>query len=925
MSRTSSALRRLSVPVLVASMLATGLGGVANAASGVPNGTLTLTATPPSQTIGDGGSTINATYNQGSASGAAGALVQALTFTASGSAKFANGTNTTTCTTAAAGDNGICSSTALKDTVSEAVTVTVTDSTDVTVPAATITVNVAGLHFTNCAQTGANTAGNCVTQAAAGQVQTASTTYLQNGVGKDGVTVTFTIANVVAVPAGTEGQFTATQPAGTSFFSSSQVVCTTSGGGKCSVTYIDNNNASHADTLTATTSNEGGTYPHSTAVQTVNIVPSTTPGRIIETGSTLIEPAVGGTAGVAQPGDAVQKQYTLYSTCTTAPADYTCQGTALAGVSVNLSVDHGFFTPNCTSADVSATTNYANCSFSPAPAVGGAVGNLVNSGATKTVTTGANGVFTVTLGIARDSAFDDAGLVSAVVSGVAAGSSSTLPTTNTGNGTANQTCTTTTAGCPNATAWSTKTTPLNGGTVSFKAVDGNSIAGTPNHVPTTQARVYVVQATDQFGNLTNDAADPNAITLAAKGQPELWKCGSYTTTNPCSGLNTVGGAIASDSNGVQTRTYATVTPSYNALFDSAGVTTQQRYEAASSIAGTQTDTATWKAPVTTFNTFAPATASAPAVVTYAQTTATKTATVVFDFYVQNAQPVVTFATTPSNSVSTGTTATVSATVKDQFGAPIQGANVQFIRSGNNDSSCTPTYPYGYTQSTNAQGMAGFSFTCNTAGTSNVSIIVSDGSGNELARGTQSVTFGPGTPGTGSVPSLATSANYIVVGQSVNATVTGTPGELVQLLGANNQNKTFVVFRQANIGSNGTVTFFNIAPKVNSYVQARTVEGASNTRAIGVRPIIHMTATLVGTNTGVFTGTVAPGPAGRIVTIYYVTPNGVFPAINTTVDSNGNYRATRTFVHKTRLLFVALTRPDNYNISNRSEIRTFTTR
>jgi hypothetical protein len=92
-------------------------------------------------------------------------------------------------------------------------------------------------------------------------------------------------------------------------------------------------------------------------------------------------------------------------------------------------------------------------------------------------------------------------------------------------------------------------------------------------------------------------------------------------------------------------------------------------------------------------------------------------------------------------------------VKDQNGNPVQGDQVQFIRSGPNPNGtdCTATSTPGPNQpgalTTNSSGQAGFSFTCNTAGTQQVTIIVSDPSGNELARGTQTVTFTQGgSPG-----------------------------------------------------------------------------------------------------------------------------------------------------------------------------------
>ena len=522
------------------------------------------------------------------------------------------------------------------------------------------------------------------------------------------------------------------------------------------------------------------------------------------------------------------------------------------------------------------------------------------------------------MGIARDSGLDDNGILPFSISATAPGASAPLVANYSGNGTAGQNCATTptNGGCPVLLTWSTQNTPYNGGGLTLKAVDGNVISGNPNHVPTTQTRTYIVQATDQFGNLTSDAGDPNPITLAATGNPDLYKCGSYSGSTPCTGATTAGSSTATDGSGVQTRTYSPVSASYNGLFNSTGGTVQERYNAfaLNGTAGTQTDTATWKAPVTTFNTFFAATATNPAVATYATTaTATKTAAVVFDFYVQSAQPVVTFATTPGNTVNTGTTVTVSATVKDQFGQPIKNANVQFIRSGNNDSSCTPTYPNGYGQQTNSDGKAGFSFTCNQAGTSNVSIIVSDNSGVELARGTQAVTFTGAN--TGQRGALTLSTHAINVGQAAVVTLTGTPGQAYTLYALTRPGTSYVAVRNGTFPSSGSVSY-SIRPRGNTRLFVRTSGGDSATDAVSVRPAMSLAGSVAG-KTVTFTGTIVPGHGNVAVRIFTVK-NGTTTLVATgRTGSDGHYSIVHTFAGAGAVTFIAQTLSDGQNLSTQS--------
>ena len=752
------------------------------------NGTLAITPNPaygtatPDPTLGpppanpsNTGQTPDqtVTYTPGSGSPVANRGAQTITITVGGSAKIVapGGAQTATTFTIAAGAKSATCVTdavahtckfAVSDTASEAVTVTASDSTDTTTPSTNATDNFAGLWFTNCPQTAPDTSGaggNCVSQQAANSSHTYTVKYSEAGTAVAGRTVSFALAT-----SGANSAFAASQPSGTTFQTGTTAVCTTAPDGTCGVTLSANAAATGTADITATTSNVAP-YPGSVAGQRVNFVATTTPGRLVQIGETPIRPDSQADA-VNEPGDAVQVVYELDSQCTVAAGQNGCAGNPLANTSVTLTTDHGFFTPNCISSDISATNNYANCTFNATPAAGTKVGDLKSLGTSTTVTTGANGRVTVTLGIGKDAAFDQNGGLTGTVTGSSGGSSfaETQPGNSTQGVGSNPACTAPSAGvpeagCPQGTVWTTKARPLNGAAVSIVSIPATSSEAAlsdtkDNNVPINNAnvRVVVLHLTDQFGNLTSGGTGANAgVTLASTGVGDLLHCATYSNTSNCATTNTSSGdatasTITSDSSGVQTRTYTHVVGSYLSPFTSTGGQAQERYEAinTANTEGKQTIKAAWNAPVNTFNTFA---AGPPAVATYKAAAAAVTDTVVINWFKQTAQPVVTFSTTPSNTVKAGTVVTVSATVKDQFGNPIQGDFVQFIRSGpqtQNGTSCSATNGNALT---NASGQAGFSFTCTNPSQQVVTIIVNDGafSGNEVARGTQTINFTGATP------------------------------------------------------------------------------------------------------------------------------------------------------------------------------------
>jgi hypothetical protein len=772
------------------------------------------------------------------------------------------------------------------DSISEAVTVTAGQaSPDLNSQSATATVNFAGLFWANCSGNQQNTAANCATQQGAGTTATYTITYQEAGQPAVNRAIQFTIT-------GANGNvFPVSQPTNTSATNATTAQCTTNAQGQCQVSVASSGSATNSDTIVAKTQNTLP-YPASEADQKITNVPNATPGRFVLTGNpTLVAPGTQVDA-VNEPGDVVQNTFTLFNCqANTTTGSNTCIGqTALAGQSVTLTVDHGFFTPLCTSA-VGPTTSYANCTFNTTPASGTKVGDLKNLGTSMTATTNAQGQVTVALAIARDTAFDQNGSLTATVTAVASGVTLT-ESAGPGNSPSGTTCNAVNnnpqPGCPTGTVWTTNAQPLNGASVKIVSIPASSSeatltdGSTTNNVPNNQFRVVTVALTDQFGNLTSGAVPGNAtgVTLVKTGVGDLLHCTGWTSTNTCTGPGTgqnnpSGGnsANTTDSSGVTTTTFKDVRGSYLSQFTSAGTSniTQDRYlstpcafQAAGATCvvsgtnkaqtGTQTLTATWKAPTTTFNTFTAGSANNPAVATYTASTATMTDAVTINYFAQTAQAVVTFTTTPSNTVSAGTVVTVSATVKDQFGNPIAGDFVQFIRSGpnpNNGTDCTANSNTngnnGQGTATNAQGQAGFSFTCNTPGQQLVTIVVTDANGNELARGTQTINFTNGTPGGGGPVGInSPSNNGAAAGSTFVLTGTAPAGAVVTLTGVDFRNGTHTL-GTATADSNGKWTFTTTAIFFNTTVTASAPTSGgtatSNTIIVAVSQVftgVHFT-------------------------------------------------------------------------------------
>ena len=815
----------------------------------------------------------------------------------------------------------------------------------------------------------------CTTQ---GQINTNVTltfTYTEGGAPVAGRSLDFTLSN----RAGTTANFPAGQPAGTSsnpgtagVVAGQTAQCSTGTNGQCQVTVTDTV-AEAGVTVTATERSTGTTANERVDFRTFSVAPA----RLDQVARVTVAPESSTAAGAPanatappapSPGRPVQLTYQLTDSngnCNnglpagTASNATTCTGTPLAATPVTLKVDQqAFFTPNCQLKDTNGTPqratagtatapastgtlsapDYRGCSFTGTPTNGAPVTALTSQGQSLAVVTDLNGQFTVTVADGRDIGFDDDGNVAVSLTATASGVSVSPRNAGTGATTA-PACATTpaTAGCNAAPlVFTTRGMAVNGSTVAIVPVDGTTFAAGTNNVPTVQTRTFVLQVKDQYGNLTQGSGGAgestgtarNDLSLVKTGQGDVVFCGrgTSTATNPCHGddgpTNTT-----PENNGTTTDTFAGLRGSFTNLLE------QERFQSDfGDTVGTQVLTATWIAPVTNYlvspQPAAPAAPRTNLIDGFDQTkTSTQTDTVTLNFYVQ--QPTnITFDTTPaSGTAAAGTVVTVSANVKDQFMQPVPNASVQFFRSGTSNN-CTATASngtgFGGGFQTNAAGRAGFSFACQDASTQNVTIIVSDSTGNELGRGLKTITFtsNGGTPnggGTGDATFIL-GTHVIAAGQTTKVVVTGTPGDNVNLFvkGAGASVYTLLVTLHPNASGVAAQT---VSPGTNSTYYIQNAKGSSATQSLQVKAVLTIVPKVTG-RTVTFSGHVAPSVIGRTVTIYYTVGGGhVQKAASGTVGKGGNYHITHTFTSAQTISAFAETSTDSKNFAGRSSTKT----
>jgi hypothetical protein len=621
-----------------------------------------------------------------------------------------------------------------------------------------------------CPQNTVDATTNCVSQAPVTSPSLVTVQFLQGGFEDEGYELVATVDNGAT--------FTADQPDGSTQESAQQASCETNSAGECTFSVVD---SSHESVDFNVSRSQDAGAPTPSADELLDFVSgSTLPARIDLLSAQMLAPSVQGTAAQsAEPGDAIQLKYQVSGGCAPTGGNVNCTGTPWANAPVTLSVDHGFFTPNCEQTQSDDPTQlvfnvYGKCVFSSAPVAGAEVGYLANLGMTKSVVTNSVGQFVVTIGIGFDFGFDDNGIV---VAHVRAGSlPSEIPgqrTSPCSDSTADNVVAPTSAsagatdlgGCAADIQWTTREQPLNGDGAYLES-EGNDYQppgepipannnvfaddfGTTN-IPDVDRVDFVVRMYDQFDNLTSDAGG-SLPSVRKSGPGSLYLCDGSDADLQCTG-GTLAGSSVGQPDGTSVQQVQVAGSYYDASdevllqadtsdgsinlrgpcnsFDGPGDCQAANAATPGVRDGTQADVLTWNGPETSFSQ-----EIAGLWLYSAGTWPPSTDAYTLNFYHQLAATV-TFGEGPAKTVSISGDAVVSATVVDQFGSAIVDQTVAFSPSGPNASSCTP----GDSSTTGSDGTAYFQVSCTAGGQLTLPMVITGADGTEYAAGVETINF-----------------------------------------------------------------------------------------------------------------------------------------------------------------------------------------
>lgn len=353
-------------------------------------------------------------------------------------------------------------------------------------------------------------------------------------------------------------------------------------------------------------------------------------------------------------------------------------GTELTDLPVEISVNHGFLSPNAESA--------ADLEADPAPADGGLYGEWASIGTTKSFDTDDDGRTGAVVAIERDELFDTQNSVTTTV------------TIKAGNVTKTET----------VTFWSES--PLNGGDLSIELDDEQSVTVLPK-APTTENVYYNVFVTDQFGNLVEDE-----LVELEDNLPGAFMWSSWDGTED--DQNTVQSQLADQSPALEL--WSNVEGSQ--VVDGTWTTDVNIWEDGDAV------TAGFQAARDNNSTAAETSEEI-----------TDTAAAVDWYMIDFAASVYTLENDAESPEPVGGTVIVTYTAVDQNGEPIEGLDVGFFRSGPDDYQDGDFNSF---DTTDENGIAQYVFSGAEAGTATVEAIAAMGGDLiPQSRAATTVTFG----------------------------------------------------------------------------------------------------------------------------------------------------------------------------------------
>lgn len=178
-----------------------------------------------------------------------------------------------------------------------------------------------------------------------------------------------------------------------------------------------------------------------------------------------------------------------------------------------------------------------------------------------------------------------------------------------------------------------------------------------------------------------------------------------------------------------------------------------------------------------------------------------------------------------------------------------------------------------------------------------------------------------TPPAGSAPTLKLGTTVIAAGQRTKALVSGTAGDVIDVLVKGAASSTFTKIASLTLNSAGASSLI-ISPSTTSSYEARNATGTSPAKSLLVKAVQSLVVQVSG-RTGTFTGHIAPSLVGRTVYVY-ATPIGGHPAVacTTKTTAGGQFRCTHVFAKGSYSIF-AQTGADKYNAAGKSSNHTAT--
>jgi hypothetical protein len=168
--------------------------------------------------------------------------------------------------------------------------------------------------------------------------------------------------------------------------------------------------------------------------------------------------------------------------------------------------------------------------------------------------------------------------------------------------------------------------------------------------------------------------------------------------------------------------------------------------------------------------------------------------------------------------------------------------------------------------------------------------------------------------------LRLSASVLTAGQPLTATVTGTPGRVVDLYARLAPSGSYQILSTATVPSSGSVSFSGLHPSSNGSFQARERgnSAVSSVLNLPVRSAVSLAASRTAVRRYTLHGVVAPHRGGVGVTVYQRRADGSLARLGAaTTASNGSWQLRQAFASNGSRVLLARTTADSRNASGTS--------